>query len=449
MEVSPVDLTKMTLDRIASLDPHLRSYATVMTQQALAAARTAEQEIRSGTYRGPLHGIPIAVKDLCYTRGIRTMGGLGVLADFVPDHDATVIAKLAEAGAIILGKLNLTEGAMAGYHPDFELPINPWGAQLWAGASSSGSGVATAAGLCFASLGSDTGGSIRFPAMANGVVGLKPTYGRVSRYGVLPLAESLDHVGPLARRVADAAVVFEAIAGFDPNDLTSLADPVPNMLKELDRGLKGAQIGFDRDYATKGVDPGLVASIGIALGVLEELGAEIVDVNIPEFGETHVNSWFEICAYEACRAHAANYPARADDYGPYFRDFLGFGSEVSDEAYSQASQLRAEFNAQFIAVLSAVDAVACPQKSNTVIWLTSTQQCRISRCNIPCLQILRGHRRSRCPAVQTKTEYPIPFSSWVHILPNPGSARLHMPMKRQLSGTRDVHRFDNMYRKYI
>jgi amidase len=360
MEVSPVDLTKMTLDRIASLDPHLRSYATVMTQQALAAARTAEQEIRSGTYRGPLHGIPIAVKDLCYTRGIRTMGGLGVLADFVPDHDATVIAKLAEAGAIILGKLNLTEGAMAGYHPDFELPINPWGAQLWAGASSSGSGVATAAGLCFASLGSDTGGSIRFPAMANGVVGLKPTYGRVSRYGVLPLAESLDHVGPLARRVADAAVVFEAIAGFDPNDLTSLADPVPNMLKELDRGLKGAQIGFDRDYATKGVDPGLVASIGIALGVLEELGAEIVDVNIPEFGETHVNSWFEICAYEACRAHAANYPARADDYGPYFRDFLGFGSEVSDEAYSQASQLRAEFNAQFIAVLSAVDAVACP-----------------------------------------------------------------------------------------
>ena len=175
MEVSPVDLTKMTLDRIASLDPHLRSYATVMTQQALAAARTAEQEIRSGTYRGPLHGIPIAVKDLCYTRGIRTMGGLGVLADFVPDHDATVIAKLAEAGAIILGKLNLTEGAMAGYHPDFELPINPWGAQLWAGASSSGSGVATAAGLCFASLGSDTGGSIRFPAMANGVVGLKPT----------------------------------------------------------------------------------------------------------------------------------------------------------------------------------------------------------------------------------------------------------------------------------
>jgi amidase len=160
--------------------------------------------------------------------------------------------------------------------------------------------------------------------------------------------------------VADAAVVYEAIAGFDPNDPTSLADPVPNMLKELDRGLKGAQIGFDRDYATKGVDPGLVASIGIALGVLEELGAEIVDVNIPEFGETHVNSWFEICAYEACRAHAANYPARADDYGPYFRDFLGFGSEVSDEAYSQASQLRAEFNAQFIAVLSAVDAVACP-----------------------------------------------------------------------------------------
>lgn len=359
-ELSPVDVTEMLLDRIAALDPRLKCYATVMAEHARTAARTAEQEIRSGTYRGPLHGIPIAVKDLCYTSGVRTMGGLGVLADFVPDHDATVIAKLNEAGAVLLGKLNLTEGAMAGYHPDFELPVNPWGAELWAGVSSSGSGVATASGLCFASLGSDTGGSIRLPAMANGVVGLKPTYGRVSRFGVLPLAESLDHVGPLARSVADAAVVFEAIAGFDPNDPTSLADPIPNMLEELGRGLNRARIGFDRGYATEGIDPGLVASIDVALGVLEELGAEIVEVKMPEFGEAHVNGWFGICAYEARRAHAANYPARADEYGPYFRDFLDVGSEITDEAYSQARQLRAEFNAQFADVLSTVDAVACP-----------------------------------------------------------------------------------------
>lgn len=199
-ELSPVELTQMMLDRIDTVDSRHRSYATVMAAHALAAARVAEQEIQSGNYRGPLHGIPIAVKDLCYTRGVRTMGGLGVLADFVPDYDATVVTKLNEAGAILLGKLNLTEGAMGGYLPDFDLPINPWGEALWPGASSSGSGVATAAGLCFAALGTDTGGSIRFPAMANGIVGLKPTYGRVSRHGVLALAESLDQVGPMARR---------------------------------------------------------------------------------------------------------------------------------------------------------------------------------------------------------------------------------------------------------
>ena len=149
---------------------------------------------------------------------------------------------------IILGKLNLTEGAMAGYHPDFSIPVNPWGKELWAGASSSGSGVATAAGLCFASVGSDTGGSIRFPSLANGVVGLKPTYGRVSRYGVLALADSLDHVGPMVRTSADAAVVFEAMAGFDDNDSTSLRAPVPDMIKELGKGIKGVKIGFDRGY---------------------------------------------------------------------------------------------------------------------------------------------------------------------------------------------------------
>ena len=150
------------LDRIAVVDRRLKSYATVMTDHALAAADAAEREIQAGNYRGRLHGVPIAVKDLCYTKGVRTMGGLGVLADFVPHYDATVVSKLEEAGAVLLGKLNMTEGAMAGYHPDFDIPVNPWREDLWAGASSSGSGVATAAGLCFASLGSDTGGSIRF-----------------------------------------------------------------------------------------------------------------------------------------------------------------------------------------------------------------------------------------------------------------------------------------------
>ncbi len=359
-EISPVELTELMLARIEAIDDRLMSYVTVMADQALEAARSAEEEIRAGRYRGPLHGIPIAVKDLCYTRGVRTMGGSGALSDFIPDYDATVITKLKESGAILLGKLNLTEGAMGGYHPEFELPVNPWDEDLWVGASSSGSGVATAAGLCFAALGTDTGGSIRFPSMANGVVGLKPTYGRVSRYGVLPLAESLDHVGPMARTVNDAATVFQAIAGHDPNDATSLNERVPDVLSEMRRGVSGTRVGYDARYATEGVDPDLVASIEAALGVLEGLGAEVVTVEMPEFPQALVDAWFAMCSYEALRAHATTYPSRASEYGAYFREFLEIGSGVTDEAYADASEARSEFSGRFRALLETVDAVACP-----------------------------------------------------------------------------------------
>ena len=359
-QLSPVELTQMMLDRIATVDARLKSYATVMTDHAMAAARAAEQEIQAGNYRGPLHGVPVAVKDLCYTKGVRTMGGLGVLADFVPDHDATVVTKLQEAGAVILGKLNLTEGAMVGYHPDFDIPVNPWGEDLWTGASSSGSGVATAAGLCFASLGTDTGGSIRFPAAANGIVGLKPTYGRVSRYGVLPLAESLDHVGPMTRRTADAAIVFEAIAGSDPNDPASLREPVPNILDQLNNGVEGVRIGFDRQYASGIGDPGLVASIEEALAQLAGMGAQIVEVEMPEFTDQLQQAWFTMCASEAHAAHKTNYPSRADEYGAYFGEFLALGAEVTDAEFAEVGRLRTEFGERFRAVLSTLDAVVSP-----------------------------------------------------------------------------------------
>ena len=359
-ELSPVELTRYMLDRIARIDPRLKSYATVTADHALAAAQAAEEEIGSGSYRGPLHGVPIAVKDLCFTRGIRTMGGTGALADFIPAYDATVITRLNDAGAILLGKLNLTEGAMAGYHPDFGLPVNPWDEALWAGASSSGSGVATAAGLCFASLGSDTGGSIRYPSMANGIVGLKPTYGRVSRHGVLALAETLDHVGPMTRSVGDAAVVFEAIAGHDPNDPTSLEEVVPDMLAEMHLGLGGVRVGYDAAYASDGVDADLVSSIEAALGEIEGLGAEIVPVEVPEFLPELLTAWVTICSYEARMAHAETYPSRADDYGPYFREFLEGGSAVTDRAYAEASALRDDYSNRLRSVLGSVDGIACP-----------------------------------------------------------------------------------------
>jgi amidase len=207
-EISPVEATTAQLPRIERLDGRLKSYAHMMAEAALVQARAAEAEIMRGEIRGPLHGVPIAVKDLCWTQGVPTAAGMTIYKDFRPTEDATVVRKLYAAGAIILGKLQLTEGAWAEHHPQIAAPVNPWNAAHWSGASSSGSGVATAAGLCYGSLGSDTGGSIRFPSAANGVTGLKPTWGRVSRYGVFELAATLDHIGPMARSAADCGAIL-------------------------------------------------------------------------------------------------------------------------------------------------------------------------------------------------------------------------------------------------
>ena len=213
-KVSSVEATRAILDRIEALDPKLKSYATVTPERALQDAARLDAETAAGKSRGPLHGVPIAVKDLCNTAGVPTAAGMAIHRKHVPARDATVVARLKEAGAVILGKLQMTEGAYGAHHPTIEPPVNPWNAAYWTGVSSSGSGVATASGLCFASLGSDTGGSIRFPSTMNGLSGLKPTWGRVSRAGVFPLAESLDHVGPMCRSALDAALVLGVIVNY-------------------------------------------------------------------------------------------------------------------------------------------------------------------------------------------------------------------------------------------
>jgi amidase len=358
-DVSPVDLTERMLGRIATVDRGLKSYATVMREDALAAARTAEQEIRAGRYRGPLHGVPVAVKDLCYTKGVRTMGGTTVRENFVPDVDATVVSRLRDAGAVLLGKLNLSEGATAGYNPARDVPLNPWNPDRWPGMSSSGSGVATAAGLCYAAIGTDTGGSIRNPASANGVVGLKPTYGRVSRFGVLAMADSLDHVGPMARSVADVAIMFDAIAGRDPKDPTSLEAPATQAFKDLTEDIGGVRIGLDRDYALKGIDSGQAAAIDRAVQVLTGLGATIVDVRMPDLSGV-LEMWSAICGSEIAAAHAATYPSRASDYGPYMREFLAAGARVTPQQLAAARERRELFSATFTDVLESVDAIAGP-----------------------------------------------------------------------------------------
>jgi len=358
-EISCVALTNIMLDRIDTVDVKLQSFIHIMKESALAQAMELDRELESGKYRGPLHGVPIAVKDLFYTKGAATTGGLKVLRDFVPDYDATVVLKLEAAGAVLVGKLNTTEGAMVGYHRDFKIPVNPWGEELWAGVSSSGSGVATAAGLCFGSLGTDTGGSIRFPSMANGIVGLKPSYGRVSRYGVLPLAESLDHVGPMTRSVADAAIMLQAIAGEDPNDPTSLTEPVPDLLKDIDKGIAGFRIGFDREYTVNGVDPGLVSAIEKAITVLEDLGAEIVEVKVPDLTEV-LETWGLLCAAEAAKANQKYFPSRAEEYGAYFREFLEIGNQVNPSKIADIRKIRESFSTAFRTVLSEVDAMVSP-----------------------------------------------------------------------------------------
>ncbi len=359
-ELSPVTLTESMLNRIAALDGRLKSYATVMADQAMAEARAAEAEITAGRYRGKLHGVPVAVKDLCYTKGVRTMGGCAVLADHVPTFDATVVRRFREAGAVLLGKLNLTEGAMAGYNPAFDVPENPWRAGHWSGASSSGSGAATAAGLAYATLGSDTGGSIRHPAAVCGTVGLKPTWGRVSRHGVLDLAQSLDHVGPLTRSSADAGIVLQAIAGQDPDDATTLVTPVPDMLAGLTAGGKGLRIGWDQRFASEDMAPDYAAAVAAAVEVMAKQGAEIVEVSMPERLADYLPAWSVLCTSEAADAHRATYPARADEYGPWFREWLARGHDFSAADYARANNRRAACVGELRRTMQDVDLLACP-----------------------------------------------------------------------------------------
>src|SRR5690348_11885225 len=248
-QLSSVDLTRALLDRIGRIDPRLKSFATLTAERALADAEARDAETAAGRSRGALHGVPIAVKDLCNTAGVPTAAGMMIHRTNIPTEDATVVARLKAAGAVILGKLQMTEGAFGAHHPAIPAPINPWNAAYWTGVSSSGSGVATAAGLCYASLGSDTGGSIRFPSTMNGLSGLKPTWGRVSRAGVFPLAESLDHIGPMARSALDCAWIMGVIAGADADDPTAAPIPVPNYVAEIDAGVRGKLIGLPAGLA--------------------------------------------------------------------------------------------------------------------------------------------------------------------------------------------------------
>lgn len=358
-QLSPVAVTGAMLARIERLQPKLRAYATVMAESALAEARAAEAEIAAGRRRGPLHGVPLAVKDLCYTAGAPTAAGMKIHRDFRPTYDATVVARLRRAGAVILGKLQMTEGAYADHHPDVAPPLNPWNADYWCGSSSSGSGVATATGQCFGSIGSDTGGSIRFPCDANGITGLKPTWGRVSRHGIFPLSESLDHIGPMTRSAEDAAAMMQAIAGHDPADPTSVSLPVPDYLAELSQGIAGIRIGVDASLIEPRCSPDVAAAFRQAVGTLAALGAVVVEAKCPDL-RPMVDGWAALCGSETALAHAATYPARADEYGTALKGLIELGRATTGPALADVLIARDRFREELRRLFDSIDLLALP-----------------------------------------------------------------------------------------
>ncbi|MGS1005866.1 amidase [Achromobacter anxifer] len=360
-EVSPVAAARAQLQRIEALDGSLRSYAHVTAASALQEAQAAESEIRRGRYRGPLHGVPIALKDLFRREGVPTAAGTAIHRGTPADHDATVARRLRDAGAVLLGQLQMTEGAYSDHHPDIAPPRNPWNADYWTGISSSGSAVATAAGLCFGATASDTGGSIRWPCAATGLTGIKPTWGRVSRHGMFELAASLDHAGVIARSAADAAVLLEAIAGPDAKDPTALQAPVPRYTLEAEAPVAGLRIGVDVDWNHGNVDAQTQRMMETAMQVFEQLGAALVPLQFPiEDAAQAVRDWAPLCAVEAAVAHAATYPSRKAEYGPVLAGVIEAGSALSGLDCQRILLRRMATRGKVDALFGQVDALLTP-----------------------------------------------------------------------------------------
>jgi len=284
--LSPVELTESYLARIERLDPRLNTYSKVLPEQAREAAREAEVEIGRGGWRGPLHGVPLGLKDLFDLASVPTTMGSKILRNNVPEVDATVVSRLKAAGAVILGKQNLHEFAfgITSENPHYGVVRNPWDVERVPGGSSGGTAAAVAASLCAAGLGSDTGASIRAPASWCGVVGMKPTYSRVSKAGALPLAWSLDHAGPLARSVADCALLLQAIAGPDPRDSGSSSEPVPDFSAGLKQGVRGLRLGVPREHFFEMLEPDVERLVREAIATLEQLGGQVEEVSLPHAG---------------------------------------------------------------------------------------------------------------------------------------------------------------------
>ncbi|MCH8280116.1 MAG: amidase [Chloroflexi bacterium] len=362
--VSPVEAAEAYLDRIGQVDDKLNSYITVTRDEALEQARQAEREIAAGRYRGPMHGVPVGVKDQFYTKGIRTTGGSAILKDLVPDEDATVISNLKQAGAVLLGKLNMSEYAMGdAFHHPYGRPHNPWDLSRNPGTSSSGSGAATAAFLCATSLGEDTGGSIRGPAAFCGLVGIRPSWGRVSRYGVLGASWSMDTVGPISRTTADCAMTLAAIAGYDPKDPYTWNTPVPDYLAALNGEIRGLKVGVVQERVdSDAVEPEVRTNVVNAISVLGELGAVIQQVSVPLMVHAGTIS-SPLIMVDAVAVHQKGIDEHLDQYDHNIKIRLLTGSILPARAHHKAVRLRHMLRREILEALEKVDVLVMPTSS--------------------------------------------------------------------------------------
>ncbi len=432
-DATPTQAAREYLDRIAALDPKVKAYLTVTGEAALARAAEADARFTSGTPRGPLDGVPLGVKDVFCTRGVRTTCGSKILEGFVPPYDATVVARLLEGGAVILGKLNMDEFAMGSSTENsaYFTTRNPWDLSRVPGGSSGGSAAAVAADLAAATLGTDTGGSIRQPAAFCGNVGLKPTYGRVSRFGLVAFASSLDQVGPFAKDVLDAALMLQAVAGHDPMDSTSAAIPVPDYAAELDRGVRGLRVGIPAEYVIEGLDPEVEAAVRAAVETLKGLGARTESVSLPH-SEYGLAAYYLIAPAE-CSSNLARYDGVK--YGlrvPGARDLIdmssrtrgaGFGAEVKrrvmlgtyalsagyyDAYYGKAQKVRTLVQRDFQKAFERVDVIVAPttpsaaftlgeKKDPLSMYLNDVFTIPVNLAGLPGLSVPAGFTKSGLP----------------------------------------------------
>jgi aspartyl-tRNA(Asn)/glutamyl-tRNA(Gln) amidotransferase subunit A len=359
-KLSPVEVVRAFLQQIETLNPKVNAFITITADRALEQARKAEKEIASGRYRGPLHGLPYAPKDMLATRGIRTTNGAKVTSDWIPGYESTVTARLNQAGAILIGKLNLLEFALGSGQRGLVAPArNPWDLSHSPSGSSSGSGAAVAAGMVPMAIGTDSGGSIRSPARSCGVVGLKPTFGRVSRFGVTTLSWTCDHVGPMAKTVADVALMLQAIAGPDPRDAAAAAAPTPDYAKSLTGIVKGLRIGVPTEYFFNGINAETEAAVRRAISLLERLGAVLVEVKVGNAALSGPASWV-ILMSEAAAFHEKRRKESADLFEPLVRERLEIAAFNSAVDYIKALRVRTVLMEEMRRVFRTCDVIALP-----------------------------------------------------------------------------------------